>query len=233
MKLLLFDIDGTLIRSNRAGRMAMAAALEEMFGTAGPLDEYPMSGKTDARILTDLLLTVGFDEAVIQARLPALYELMALKAEVIYPGKDIAPCPGVEPLLAALRARSDVLLGLLTGNAQPTAALKLGAAGIDPAQFRVGVYGSEALDRNQLPALALRRAAGLTGRPFSGADMVIIGDTPADILCARAGKATAVAVASGWHSAETLAQYNPDILLDDLMDTKRVLDELLRVREGK
>ncbi len=136
-------------------------------------------------------------------------------------------CPGVVGLLSALRDRADVLLGLLTGNSEPTAPLKLQEAGIDPAQFVVGAYGSEDLDRNRLPEIAMQRANELTGLTMTGDNSVIIGDTPADILCARAGKATAVAVASGWHSAKSLARYHPDVLLEDLCDTRTVLQELL------
>lgn len=227
MRLLLFDIDGTLIRGNKAGRMAMAAALEEMFDSAGPLDSYNMGGKTDARIITDLLEAIGINGEEIDAKLPEAYTLMAEKAKDIYPGRGITSCPGVEAMLSKLRDREDVVLGLLTGNARPTAFLKLHEAGIDPTQFVVGAYGSENLDRNQLPELALERANELTGLCLTGDNTAIIGDTPADILCARAGMATAVAVASGWHSFEELSRYNPDIIFEDFGDTQSVLQVLL------
>jgi phosphoglycolate phosphatase-like HAD superfamily hydrolase len=227
MRLLLFDIDGTLIRSHSAGREAMAASLRELFGTSGPAESYRMSGKTDPRIITDLLTAAGIDPVEIAARLPEVYALMAEKARGIFPGKGIKPCPGVMELLSALRWRHDAVLGLLTGNAQVTAPLKLAAAGIDPAQFAIGAYGSDAMDRNQLPAVAMNRANQLTNLGFAGYNTVIIGDTPADILCARAGGATAVAVASGWHSGSTLSDYRPDYLLENLSDTNRVLSILL------
>lgn len=226
-KLLLFDIDGTLIRSNGAGRLTLAYALEKLFGTAGPLDSYNMSGKTDPRIITDLLTAVGISQKEINKQLPAIYELMAEHGQNIFPEKRIAPCTGVPELLAQLNARDDVLLGLLTGNSQLTAPLKLSAAGIDPVQFKVGAYGSDAMERNDLPALGMTRANQLTGTLFSGNNTVIIGDTPADILCARAGKATAVAVGSGWHATATLAEYQPDHLFENFEDTERVLEALL------
>jgi phosphoglycolate phosphatase len=227
MRLLLFDIDGTLIRSHRAGRMAMESALIELFGEAGPLESYPMSGKTDHRILSDLLVSIGLDEKEIAAKLPLVYEVMTEKARQIYPDKGIAPCPGVGELLSALRVRKDVVLGLLTGNIETTAPLKLQAAGIEPWQFVVGAYGSDSGDRNQLPAIVMDRASQLTNHPFAGNNTVIIGDTPADILCARAGKAAAIAVASGWHSKSTLAKYQPDHLLDNLTDTATVMRLML------
>ncbi len=227
MKLLLFDIDGTLIRSNSAGRMAMGAALEQLFGSAGPLESYQMGGKTDARIITDLLVAIGVAPQEIEVKLPDVYALMAEKARAIYPDRGIAPCPGVSELLEELRNRSDVFMGLQTGNSLSTSPLKLQAAGIDPAQFPVAAYGSDDLDRNHLPAIAMQRASELTGFQVTGDNTVIIGDTPADILCARAGEATAVAVASGWHSYSTLARYHPDFLFDDLSDTPVVLKTLL------
>lgn len=229
MKLVLFDIDGTLIRSNGVGRLALATALTEMFGSAGPIQEYKMSGKTDARIITDLLTAIGIPTADITAKLPLVYELMAEKAREIYPARKVTACPGVPELLANLQHLPDVALGLLTGNAVQTAPLKLIMGSIDPSLFSVGAYGSDHMDRNQLPIVAMERAAQAWKRPFSGADTVIIGDTPADILCARAGEATAVAVASGWHAAHTLAQYHPDYLFENLVDTDRVLEALLRV----
>lgn len=228
MRLLLFDIDGTLIRGNKAGRLAMAAAIEELFGDAPPLENYDMSGKTDARIITDLLVAMGIHENEIKAILPRVYALMAEKARGIYPGRGIMSCPGVAELLIELRDRSDVVLGLLTGNACLTAPLKLAEAGIDHAQFIVGAYGSDHLDRNQLPGLAMERASELTGLYLTGDNTTIIGDTPADIACARAGKATAVAVASGWHSLEELLSCEPDILFEDFSDTQTVLKNLLR-----
>lgn len=227
MKLILFDIDGTLIRSNSAGRMAMKAALEEMFGSSGPLDSYNMSGKTDARIITDLLTAMGISKGEINEKLPAIYKKMAAKAREIYPERNILPCPGVQPLLKELKKQAGVVVGLLTGNSRSTTPLKLRAAGINPNQFAVAAYGSDHLDRNYLPSIAMHRASLLTGEQFSGDNTVIIGDTPADILCARAGRARAIAVAGGWHSSESLAHYNPDYLFEDLVDLPAVIKAMV------
>lgn len=233
MKLLLFDIDGTLIRSNGAGRETLAFALAQVFGTSGPLDTYHMSGKTDPRIILDLMTAVGVEAPEIEKHLPYLYQLMAQKGQEIFPLREMKVCPGVPALLSGLHQNPAVLLGLLTGNAFTTAPMKLRAAGIDPALFKVGVYGSDALDRNQLPAIGIKRANLLTGMEFNGYNTTIIGDTPADILCARAGKATAVAVASGWHSPATLAKYQPDHLFENLADTETVISTLLAQKEGE
>lgn len=229
MRLLLFDIDGTLIRSQGAGRETMIYALKQLFGTAGPVDDYRMDGKTDPRIITDLLTAAKVPRQQINDRLPEIYLMMAQHGRQIFPERGITPCPGVPELLAALALRQDAVIGLLTGNSSHTAPLKLAAAGIDPAQFRVGAYGSDHMDRNALPAIAMERAAKLTGRPFQGSNTVIIGDTPADILCARTGLATAVAVASGWHSTDALSRYQPDHILESLHNTQEVINILLPV----
>lgn len=227
MKLLLFDIDGTLIRSNGAGRETLRYALEQVFETAGPLEEYKFSGKTDSRIILDLMTAAGFSSKEVQAKLPAVYEMMAQRAAEIFPHSEMSVCTGIPELLATLQQNEDVILGLLTGNSQLTAPLKLTHAGIEPSQFVVGVYGSDALDRNELPFLGMERAQRLTGIAFSGKNTVIIGDTPADIRCARAGRATAVAVATGWHSDTTLEKYKPDHLFHNLSETEQVINVLL------
>lgn len=231
MRLLLFDVDGTLIHSNRAGRAALVYALEEIFGTAGPADSYQMAGKTDPLIITELLQAAGIPPADVEPQLERVYELMAERGQTLFWERGIKPCAGVPALLEALQRRDGVLLGLVTGNARVTAPLKLAAAGLDPTQFRVGAFGSDDRDRNRLPALAMRRATELSGRSVNGADTVVVGDTPADVLSARAGGARAVAVATGGHSAATLAQYNPDHLFENLADTDTVLQILLNDRE--
>lgn len=227
MRLLLFDIDGTLIHANGAGRAAMAATLQEIFGTTGPIDTYQMNGKTDPRIITDLLVAAGIPAPRVHAALPQVFRLMAEKARVIYAEKEMTPCPGITQLLDALIRERGAVLGLLTGNGELTAPLKLHHAGLDPAIFKVGAYGSDHMDRNQLPPIAMQRATTLYGYSFAGHNTVIIGDTPADILCAQTSGATAVAVATGWHTAAALAKYEPDYLLPDLADLPTVLRALL------
>jgi phosphoglycolate phosphatase-like HAD superfamily hydrolase len=229
MKLLLFDIDGTLIHSNGAGKRVMALALQDVFGTAGPIDSYNMGGKTDTRIVTDLMAAAGIAAATIEARLAELFTRMEVHGQTIFGNGhgSATPCPGVDSLLNALQGRYDALLGLVTGNIEPMAPLKIAAAGLDPSLFRVGAYGSHHIDRNQLPTIAMKQATQLTKLQFAGHNTIIIGDTPLDIQCARASGATAVAVATGRYSSTTLNQYKPDILLHNLADTDSVLQMLM------
>lgn len=228
MRLILFDIDGTLIRSNGAGRAALVFALEEIFGTAGPIDKYQMAGKTDPLIVTELLQAEGIGLEEIESGLDLVYERMAERGQTIFSEFAIEPCRGVTALLDALQREEQAILGLVTGNNCLTAPLKLLAAGISPSLFAVAAYGSDAKDRNQLTQLALERASEHQGQAIRGKDAVVVGDTPADIRSARAAGAMAVAVATGIHSAATLAEYNPDALLQDLSDTDASLEVVLR-----
>lgn len=223
MRLILFDIDGTLIQSHGAGREAIMLALHELFGTTGPVDSYRMDGKTDHRIVTDLLTAANIPAAEVEEKLPAIFQAMAEHGRNIFPQRGMTPCPGIPQLLEALHNLPNVILGLLTGNSSQTAPLKLAAAGINPDFFQIGAFGSDHVDRNALPFIAKKRAFQLTGQQFDGYNMLVVGDTPADILCARAGTATAVAVATGRYSVEQLQQYQPDFIFDNLTDTAAFL----------
>jgi phosphoglycolate phosphatase-like HAD superfamily hydrolase len=136
--------------------------------------------------------------------------------------------PGVLPLLDRLEARDDVVLGLLTGNLEPGAALKLRSGGIDPGRFRVGAYGSDAAHRPHLPEIAARRAEPFFGRVPRGSEVVIIGDTPADVHCGQGIAARAIAVATGAYSVSDLAACGPHAVFSDLSATEQVVDAILR-----
>ncbi len=229
MRLILFDIDGTLINSSRIGRAALGQALLDVFGTAGALETYEFAGKTDRRIVREVMVAAGWPAAAIEARLPELDERMAAAGRSLFTTETVWPCPGVVDLLEALPRRGNVVLALLTGNIQQTAPLKLAAAGIDPGQFVAGAYGSDSLERDELFAIALQRAEAATGHPFSGREVIVMGDTPADIRCARSGGGLAIAVATGPYSGETLRAHQPDHLFPDLARTEDVLRALFPI----
>ena len=226
MGLLLFDIDGTLIHSNRIGRAALGRALRETFGTAGAFETISFGGKTDRGLVRELMLAEGWAEADVETRLPHFYERMAAAGRELFTAEHIRPCPGVLPLLAALGARDDVVVALLTGNIRDTVPLKLAAAGIDPAQFRVGAYGSDSAVRDELFTIALARAETQLGLRFAPRDVMIMGDTPGDIGCARAGGGRVIAVATGPYSSEALRDCRPDHLFVDLTATEALLQAL-------
>ena len=139
---------------------------------------------------------------------------------------QVQPCPGALALVDRLAACGDALVGLLTGNYQGTASLKLEAGGFDLSQFRVGAYGHESLDRGSLPALAVARAAGLTGVHFHGQQVVIVGDTPDDVTCGLGVGARSIAVLTGWVERPALEVVNPHYLFDDLSNTEAVFDAI-------
>lgn len=227
MPLLLFDIDGTLINSSRIGRTALGRALLDVFDTMGALETYEFAGKTDRRIVRDLMTAEGWDNESIEARLSELDRRMVEAGRTLFTNETIRACPGIPSLLDTLHLRDDVVLGLLTGNIRHTVPLKLRAAGIDPSRFVDGAYGSDSLDRNELFGIAVDRVGRTTGIEFSGNDVIIIGDTPADIQCAREGGGRAVAVATGPYTADHLRGHQPDHLFADLADTEEVIRLLL------
>jgi phosphoglycolate phosphatase-like HAD superfamily hydrolase len=224
MKLVLFDIDGTILWSDGAGRRAMTRALMTAFGTSGDAS-YRYDGKTDMQIVRDLMRGEGHDDASIDARMtPLLEEYVTGLHEELRSGEiHIERFDGVLELLDALEARDDRRIGLLTGNIEIGAHAKLRAVGIDPSRFSVSAFGSDHEVRGELPAIAQRRAFDQLGLRVEGVAIVIIGDTPADIDCGRAIGARPIAVATGRYSVEELAAHNPVAVFENLSDTQAVL----------
>lgn len=227
MRLFLFDVDGTLLSARGAGRRAMGRALEAVYGVTGPIDSYDFRGKTDPQIVFDLLEAAGVSAARVRDRLTPFYDRYAedLRAEIRRSG-GLAVLPGVSELVGRLSDSPHAVLGLLTGNIEVGARIKLESTGLLP-RFRVGAYGSDDVDRAKLPAVAARRAETLLGEAIGPDRVVVIGDTPLDIACARAYGARAVSVATGWHRFEELAAHRPDVLFADFADVSRVLAALL------
>jgi phosphoglycolate phosphatase-like HAD superfamily hydrolase len=227
VKLVLFDIDGTLLRTDGAGRTAMEAALVEHFGVAG-VPGYRYDGKTDRQIVREQMRVAGFDDATIDARFPALIEryLERLDAALTRDPAGNVVCAGM-PLLARLAAEPRVTLGLLTGNVARGARRKLDAVGLDFGAFRVGAFGCDHEHRPELPAIAQRRAREALGLAIAGDQLVIIGDTPADIHCGRALGVRAIGVATGRYTVGQLAEHAPAHCFATLEDTDVVCRAIL------
>lgn len=228
MRLVLFDIDGTILRTKGAGRQAIKRALEEVYGAAGPVDAWPFGGKTDPLICYELMAEVGLSRAEVDAKLDeaiARY-LCYLEAELSSTATSRL-MPGIIPLLESLARDERVTLGLLTGNVKPGARLKLARHGLT-AYFRLGAYGCDHFERRELPAVAVERARALTGRHFQGKEVVIIGDTPADVACGRGLGVRAIAVATGAFRLEDLQACAPDFAFETLEGTAGVLDAIFR-----
>jgi len=230
-KLVLFDIDGTILWTDGAGRRAIRRALVAEMGTAGPIDQgYRLDGKTDPQIVRELMLAAGHPQAESEdsiVRVCRRYvEFLAVELEQGRPGTRIFP--GVEPLLLTLEQSGDAVIGLLTGNVAEGAALKLEAAGVDPTRFRVGAYGSDAADRGALPVIAVRRAEPVMGRAPEGGDVVIIGDTPADVTCGRSVEARAIGVGTGHYTRDDLLAAGAYAAFESFVDLDPVLDAIFR-----
>jgi phosphoglycolate phosphatase len=224
VKLVLFDIDGTILWSDGAGRRAMQRALMTAFGTSGNAG-YRYDGKTDRQIVRDLMRAEGHADALIDERMETLLAdyVTGLHEELQSGATVVRRFDGVIELLAALETRDDRRVGLLTGNIEVGAHAKLRAVGIDPTRFAVNAYGSDHEIRGELPGIAQRRARERLGLEVSGDAIVIIGDTPADIDCTRAIGARAIAVATGRYDVDELARHAPAAVFADLTDTGAVM----------
>jgi len=226
VRLFLFDVDGTLVTARGAGRAAFARALQATYGTAGAVDVYDFRGKTDPRIVWDLMRGAGLDDAAIARGLDAFFTAYLEELRrAIGDGSRVQVMPGITEVVSALAARDDALVGLLTGNIEAGARMKLAPTGLWP-RFRVGAFGSDDMDRRRLPAIARERARAVAGREFPFERVTIIGDTPLDVDCARACGAVAVAVATGQHPHEELAACEPDHIFADFADVARALAAL-------
>ena len=226
VRLVLFDIDGTILRSNGAGRRAMITALRDIFGGSGP-EDHSYDGKTDPQIVREVMRIEGHRDTHIDERMDALMTLYLTHLERELVEANTVVYPGIRELLDALEARDDTVLGLLTGNLREGAHAKLRAAGIDPGRFRIGAFGSDHEHRPELPAVARQRAQAELGIDVVGEHLVIIGDTPADIECGRALGVRAIGVATGSYSVEELTRHAPHAVFETLADTKRVVSAIV------
>jgi len=226
-RLVLFDIDGTLLTADGAGRRAFHDALLEVYGTTGPIEGYSFAGRTDPQIARELLSRGGLDAERIVAGMEGLWRAYLRNLEDEIARVDVHPLPGVHTLLERVETAGEaVVLGLLTGNVAEGARLKLDRAGIGFGRFRVGAFGSDHADRPELPAVAVARAEALTGHVFRRKEIVVIGDTPFDIACGAHLGVRTVAVATGGHPAGELAACAPDYLFANLGDTERVWEAI-------
>jgi phosphoglycolate phosphatase-like HAD superfamily hydrolase len=249
MKLLLFDVDGTLVLTGGAAVRAMNDAFYEVFGVQGAFEHVPMPGRTDGAILADAFTRAVRQSQIVAgalsafgmrpvdgaiARYKAAY--FRLFAEEIHKPVPVDPgrptrrrfkgvLPGVREALDALDRRPDVFLGLLTGNYEHGARIKLEYFDLWR-YFRCGAYGDDSLDRHALVPIAVARSRQAGCPPVEPRDVVIIGDTPLDVACARESGVSCVAVATGGYGADTLRGAGADTVFESLSDTDAVVQAL-------
>ena len=225
IRLVLFDIDGTLLNPNGAGHQAVESVLYAVSGRSGDLRGLDFAGRTDLNILTDGLNLLGVPEAEIEPLVAAAIQRLTAEMESALVERPPTLLPGVVELLRNLAERG-IALGLLTGNADKTATLKLRAAGIDPGEFVVGAFGHEAADRNDLGSIALHRFSAMTGSACRPEQVLIIGDTPADVRCGQVNGMRTAAVATGWTAYQELADTQPDYVFENFWDVATVIRTL-------
>lgn len=221
-RLVLLDIDGTILSSNGAAARPFRRALEAVFGTSGPMRGYSFAGKTDPQIARDLLRLAAVTDETVTEKMERIWPLYVEGLRSELDTARVTLFPGVAQLVEWLDADESAVLGLLTGNVEDGARLKLTAAGLDFNVFKIGAFGSDHPERTELPALAIERAERRFGHRFEGKSIVIVGDTPLDIACGAHLGVRTIAVATGSYTAEELAECGPDHLFDSLADTEAV-----------
>ena len=222
-RLLLWDIDSTLINSAGAGLESLKEVIARRYGTEDDLRDIEVAGRTDAAIARSILHKYGVepDAATVAAFLDEYIELLAK----FLPRLEGRVLPGIVEILERLHRKPDRVLALLTGNLRRGAQLKLERYGLWQ-YFEFGAFADDHHDRNELGAFARRRAHEKYGHEFDCAAIDVIGDTAHDIACGRVFGARTIAVATGSSSREQLARHNPDFLFDDLSNVDDVIATL-------
>ena len=225
-KLLLFDIDGTLLSTHGAGMRAMHRAGVMLFGESFTFDGVVAAGGLDPLLLVAAAERCGIELADHHHAAFRDTYCRVLPEELAASGPRIRVMPGVIELLNDLRQDKRVTLGVLTGNYAVTAEMKLRAGGIDPDWFVVRAFGDDGNDRPSLVTHAMRQYEKLHGRTVPHRDVVVIGDTPKDVEAARVNGCRSVAVATGPYCESDLREAGADVVLADLSEPSRLLKML-------
>ncbi len=225
MRLILFDVDGTLLMAGGAGNRALGRALQHTYGLENGLNGIRLDGKTDPQIVREALGRYGKEASLTRQSLNSLFAsyIPFLKDEVAT-SPDFRILPGVPELMATLSTQSSVALGLATGNIEEGARIKLDRADLT-SFFTFGGYGSDAENRTELIRTAIERGLQEIS-PASAVDILLIGDTPRDVVHARTAGVRTLAVATGRYSVESLLAYKPDFVMPNLNCTEQIMEIL-------
>ena len=218
MRLILFDLDGTLLTSGGIGRRSTRSALETIFGTSGNLDEFYPGGRTQEAIFIDTLADAGIGMNRFLERRVKLYQIFLEKfQEILAQGEyQINALPGAIQLIEYLNSNESFVLGLVTGNHTEVARLKLLNAGLDPNVYLAGAYGEESANRSDLVPLAKDRVETITGKEFPEYYTIVVGDTTRDVLSAKSVNATSFALTTGTDERDVLQSVKPDAIFENL-----------------
>lgn len=225
-KLVLFDIDGTLVYGSKAPRNALNKAFQQTFDFDIQFDKIEFSGKTDPQIVMEILNQYNLDTDYIRSKVNTVLEKYVMQLEIELANNfDMKLCYGVRDLLTEL-SNMDVILGLLTGNVERGAKIKLQSFDLYNL-FKIGAFGSDSMVRAELVDIALERTFKKYGKMFYEKDIVIIGDSIHDIECGRAKNVKSIAVATGKTPFEVLKSHNPDYIFDNFGDKNKVINAIM------
>jgi phosphoglycolate phosphatase-like HAD superfamily hydrolase len=221
MKLVLFDIDGTLIDSGGAGTRSLNLAFRELFSINNAFNGISMAGKTDIEIMKEALVknNISLNDETLDSILSSY--LMNLKKEINNSNKHVKP--GIKAALETLFDKDGIRLGLLSGNIEKGARIKLGTFGLN-SYFSFGAFGSDNEDRNKLLPIAVKKFRAHYRENISFGDCIIVGDTPRDVECAKPYGALSVAVATGPYTLDTLREAGADLAMEDITDIDKFMD---------
>mgnify|MGYP006284732259 FL=1 len=223
--LVLFDIDGTLMVTGGAGSRCILRACQKVFG--GHFEWGPITvGLPDPQIFVQLARHNHIEQPDQHHAIYREAYLALLEQELQRIGPDIRVMPGIRPLLDCLRSMPRVMMGLVSGNYRKAAELKLRAAGFDLDWFEAQAFAEDGQDRAELVRVAIDRCVGRTGRPLPPGHVIVVGDTPRDIDCARTNGCRSLAVATGRYSLETLVDAGADRVVQDLAWPQPLLEML-------
>ncbi|MFL6541475.1 MAG: HAD family hydrolase [Chthoniobacterales bacterium] len=222
-RLLLWDIDGTLITSGGGGDKSLRRAVQERFGVEDDLRDIEIAGRTDRHIARSILRKYSVEPTEENVR--EFLDVYLRRLDEMLPQLNGHVLPGVKEILDRVKPNPDRVLALLTGNLERGATLKLQRYGLWD-YFEFGAFADDHHDRNELGAFARKRATEKHGHEFDVARIDVIGDTGHDIACGKIFGARTIAVATGSWSREQLAEHKPDFLFDDLSDVDEVLRAL-------
>jgi len=230
-RLTLFDIDGTLSKNTLEHNRAFSEAFRKVYHIDAGIDSINHEGMLDQVIIMEILKRKGLAEEEIWLKMGECMQVMVEAFRKSLKKAKLTPLKGVRKLLETL-SRKDAGLGLVTGNLEQIAREKVKKMGLDE-YFKIGGFGSEDTKRENLVRLAIKRAQNFYHYKFDPHFVYLIGDTPHDINAAKRAKVKSLVVATGIYPAEYLQRFNPDYILKDLANTKRILSILFEGEKGK